>query len=141
MRLPLTTAFLLPLLLTAGACTSIDGERNRMHSLVTDADRLGVEISQWRTTVQQGGDEKVVTTIASFKERANDTQSALRGLSNEARSGTDTTGLDQALRTVADFNTSTFAAASPNARAALLDQFDGLARNLRASVARLRERG
>ncbi|HEX5050229.1 MAG TPA: hypothetical protein VFZ65_00525 [Planctomycetota bacterium] len=134
----LITSFSLLLLL--GACASVDAERSQMVASITSAERLSGEISTWRATLTTDVPASVVDTIDAFKARASETESMLTSLSADSTAGTDLTGLNQALRTVADFDTSTFAPASPTARAALLDQFDGLARNLRGSVAHTRSR-
>ncbi len=111
-----------------------------MKASITSAERLSSEISTWRAGLTTDVPASVIDTIDAFKARAGETESTLTSLSADSTAGTDLTGLNQALRTVADFDTSTFTPASPTARAALLDQFEGLARNLRASAARTRQR-
>ena len=136
----LITSFSLSLVFLFGSCTSIDAERTQMMASITSAERLSSEISTWRAGLTADVPASVVDTIDTFKARAGETESTLAGLSSDSTSGTDLTGLNQALRTVADFDTSTFTTASPTARASLLDQFEGLARNLRVSAAHTRQR-
>jgi len=128
------------MLLVLGSCASVDTERNQMMTSINSAERLSGEITSWRAGLSVDVPATVIDTITAFKDRAAATESTLQGLSAEATSGTDLTGLTQALRTVAEFDTSTFTAASPVARTALLDQFEGLARNLRVSAAHTRQR-
>lgn len=111
-----------------------------MMASITSAERLSSEISTWRAALATDAPASVTDTIDAFKARAGEMESTLIGLSADSTAGTDLTGLNQALRTVADFDTSTFAPASPKARTALLDQFEGLARNLRVSAAGARQR-
>jgi hypothetical protein len=111
-----------------------------MMASITSAERLSGEISTWRSALTSDMAASVVEAIDAFKARARETESTLTGLSAASTAGTDLTGLNQALRTVADFDTSTFTPASPGARAALLDQFEGLARNLRVSATHARQR-
>ena len=105
-----------------------------MDASVTNASRLAAEVSSWRGTVSTNTDAAVVDSLKGFQHRAGEIADSLASLSPEATSGTDFTGLKQALGTISDFDTSTYAPASPNARNALLDQFAGLAKNLRASI-------
>ncbi|MEO6594915.1 MAG: hypothetical protein ABIP94_09210 [Planctomycetota bacterium] len=136
----LLTSLSLPVILLLSSCSSVDADRNQMKASISNADRLASEISTWRASLSPDVGASVIDTIEAFKARASDTRSTLGSLSAGGAAGTDLTGVNQALRTVADFDTSTFNGASPTARAALLDQFDGLARNLRRSVERTRER-
>lgn len=136
----LIVPFSLSLLFLLGSCASVDTERSQMMASITSAERLSGEISNWRAALTADAPASVIDTIAAFKVRAGATEAMLAGLSADATAGTDLTGLNQALRTVANFDTSTFTPASPSARTALLDQFEGLARNLRVSAAHARQR-
>lgn len=139
MLLRLTTVPLL-FALSFAACTSVDAERRQMESAITSADRLGHEISSWRTTLPADVPLSLADSIEAFQVRANETEGVLDGLTSQASAGVDLIGLKQALTAVAEFDMSNFAAASPSARRAILDQFAGLATNLQKTAERARAR-
>lgn len=122
---------LLPLL---GACESIDSERSALRSSLSDSGQLAREITTWRASLPVDVGQNAVQNLEAFQIRAGKNADTFESLSEEARAGVDLTGLQQALRAIEGFDTSTFAPASATARTSLLDQFSGLARNLQSSV-------
>ena len=136
----LRTALFPLFLLALSACTSVDEERQRMRATIDSSGALASEITNWRNSLNPDVPGTVVKSIKGFQGRATDMRSSLDSLSTEAQAGTDLTALKQALQTLADFDTSKLDASSGQARASLLDQFQGLANNLQTAVARVRVR-
>ncbi|MCB9919618.1 MAG: hypothetical protein H6832_14540 [Planctomycetes bacterium] len=122
------------------ACVSVDSERNQMMSAIDKSEMLSREITSWRSSLPADVSETAVANIQAFQERAETASETLESVSDEALAGVDVTGLCQALDSVAQFDTSTFAPASATSRRALLDQFSGLARNLENSVTLTKQR-
>ena len=131
---------LISFILSAAACTTIDEERTQMRSTIDSASTLAGEITTWRASLTGDIPSTVVTQVQQYEDRAEEMLSTLNGLSADATSGTDLTALKQALRTLAEFDTSRVENSSPTGRASLLDQFQGLATNLQSAVARIRTR-
>lgn len=120
--------------LIIASCASIDEERQQLRGTVTASGNLASEIITWRSSFPGDIPATVVESVASFQRRADEMLGSLQGLSAEATTGTDLQGLKQALQELVDFDTSRIESASQADRASLLDQFGGLAMNLRTAV-------
>jgi len=140
MRFPLPTFCLSAGILLFGAgCASVDDERAQLRFALDQASALAGEVQMWSRARDSGRPAavpaEIIESIEAFQARAEDVKDRIAGLSQEALQGTDLAAVDHALTNMIDFDTGLIEDASQDARASLLEQFAGLARNLERAVA------
>jgi hypothetical protein len=127
---------LIGLVAGSNACSSIDAERDHLKGTLDRAHALATEITSWHETttstasIPSGSIEQVDT----FRERAEDLLDTVTGTSNEATTGVDLSGVQRALESISEFDTSDFANASDTGRQSLLAQFAARAQSLREAI-------
>jgi hypothetical protein len=118
------------------ACASPATQHQRLEAALERTSSLSNEIISWRDKVSGTVGPKVVETVKSFKDRAEDLKDEIKGLADEAPSNGDIPAVTQALETLAEFDVHRFDETAPEGMATLLDQFKSAAMDVKTAVAR-----